>query len=64
MPDMLNLELMRIMPDMTIIITKNTMSSTDLIIEYSGNPSNKGIIKDANIRYRESNRICADVVEV
>ncbi len=40
------------------------MSSTDLIIEYSTNPSHKGIIDNANIRYRESNRICADVVEV
>ncbi len=40
------------------------MSSTDLIIEYSKNPPNKGIIENANIRYRESNRICADVVEV
>lgn len=40
------------------------MSSADLIIEYSQNPSNKGIIEDANIRYREANRVCADVVEV
>ncbi|MBP9779448.1 iron-sulfur cluster assembly scaffold protein [Candidatus Gracilibacteria bacterium] len=40
------------------------MSSTDLIIEYSSNPPNRGIQADAHIRYRESNRICADVVEV
>jgi NifU-like protein involved in Fe-S cluster formation len=40
------------------------MSSTDLIIEYSGNPPNKGILENANIRYREHNRVCADVVEV
>ncbi len=40
------------------------MSSQDLIIEYSSNPPNKGILKDANIRYRETNRVCADVVEV
>lgn len=40
------------------------MSSADLIIEYSKNPSNKGILKNANIRYREHNRVCADVVEV
>lgn len=39
-------------------------SSTDLIIEYSGNPPNKGILENANIRYREANRVCADVVEV
>ena len=40
------------------------MSSADLIIEYSGNPHNKKILENATIRYRESNRICADVVEV
>lgn len=40
------------------------MSSADLIIEYSQNPSNKRIMEDADIRYRESNRVCADVVEV
>ncbi len=40
------------------------MSSADLIIEYSQNPSNKGILENATIRYRESNRVCADVVEV
>jgi NifU-like protein involved in Fe-S cluster formation len=40
------------------------MSSTDLIIEYSSNPPNRWIHTDAHIRYRESNRICADVVEV
>ena len=40
------------------------MSSADLIIEYSKNPSNKGILENATIRYREHNRVCADVVEV
>ena len=40
------------------------MSSSDLIIEYSQNPSNKGILDNATIRYREHNRVCADVVEV
>lgn len=40
------------------------MSSTDLIIEYSNNPPNKGILEHANIRHRESNRVCADVLEV
>ena len=40
------------------------MSSADLIIEYSRNPPNKEILKDATIRYREPNRVCADVVEV
>jgi NifU-like protein involved in Fe-S cluster formation len=40
------------------------MSSADIIIEYSQNPPNKGILEHATIRYRESNRICADVVEV
>ncbi len=40
------------------------MSSTDLIIEYSNNPPNKGIFEYATLRHRESNRVCADVVEV
>lgn len=40
------------------------MSSQDLIIEYSQNPPNKEIMSDADIRYREANRVCADVVEV
>lgn len=40
------------------------MSSADLIIEYSRNPPNKEILEDATIRYREANRVCADVVEV
>lgn len=40
------------------------MSSQDLIIEYSQNPSNKWILDNASIRYREHNRVCADVVEV
>lgn len=40
------------------------MSSSDLIIEYSRNPPNKAILENATIRYREANRVCADVVEV
>ena len=40
------------------------MSSQDLIIEYSQNPPNKGILEHASIHYRETNRVCADVVEV
>jgi NifU-like protein involved in Fe-S cluster formation len=40
------------------------MTSQDLIIEYSANPPNKWILENATIRYRESNRICADVVEI
>ena len=40
------------------------MSSADLIIEYSQNPPNKWTLEDATIRYREANRVCADVVEV
>lgn len=40
------------------------MSSADLIIEYSQNPANKWILEGATIRYREHNRVCADVVEV
>ncbi len=40
------------------------MNSADLIIEYSKNPPNKEILENATIRYREANRVCADVVEV
>ena len=40
------------------------LSSSDLIIEYSSNPPNKGLLANADIRYREANRVCADVVEV
>lgn len=40
------------------------MSSADLIIEYSRNPPNKEILENATVRYREANRVCADVVEV
>jgi NifU-like protein involved in Fe-S cluster formation len=46
------------------ILLFTTLSSADLIIEYSSNPPNKGILDNANIRYRETNRVCADVVEV
>lgn len=40
------------------------MNSQELIIQYSQNPPNKQILDNATIRYRESNRVCADVVEV
>ncbi len=40
------------------------MDTNSLIIEYSQNPGNKYIMDDATIRYREHNRICADVIEV
>lgn len=40
------------------------MDTNALLIEYSNNPSNKYIMEDADIRYREHNRVCADVVEV
>lgn len=40
------------------------MDTNTLLIEYSNNPSNKYIMEDADIRYREHNRVCADVVEV
>ncbi len=40
------------------------MSSADLIIEYSRNPPNKEVLQNPTIRYREANRVCADVVEV
>lgn len=40
------------------------MDTNALIIEYSQNPVNKYIMEDATIRYREHNRICADVIEV
>ena len=39
-------------------------NSQELIIQYSQNPPNKQILDNATIRYRESNRVCADVVEV
>jgi NifU-like protein involved in Fe-S cluster formation len=40
------------------------MDTNALIIEYSNNPSNKYIMEDADIRYREHNRVCADVIEI
>ncbi len=40
------------------------MDTNALIIEYSQNPQNKYIMEDATIRYREHNRVCADVIEV
>ena len=40
------------------------MHTNDLIIEYSKNPTNKYIMEDPSVRYREHNRVCADVVEV
>ena len=41
-----------------------SLDTNDIIIEYSRNTPNKYIMEDATIRYREHNRICADVVEV
>lgn len=40
------------------------MNTNDIIIEYSNNPANKYIMEDATVRYREHNRVCADVIEV
>lgn len=40
------------------------MTSQELIIEYSQNPPNKGMMENPTIRYREVNRVCADVAEV
>lgn len=40
------------------------MSSQDLIIAYSKDPHNKKVMEDPTIRYKETNRICADIVEV
>lgn len=40
------------------------MNSQEIIIAYSKDPHNKKILEDANIRYKETNRVCADVVEV
>jgi NifU-like protein involved in Fe-S cluster formation len=40
------------------------MDTNALIIEYSKNPPNKSIPENYSIRYREQNRVCADVIEV
>lgn len=40
------------------------MNSQEIIIAYSQDPHNKKILENANIRYKETNRVCADVVEV
>lgn len=40
------------------------MDTNSLIIEYSNQPANKYILENPTIRYREHNRVCADVVEV
>jgi NifU-like protein involved in Fe-S cluster formation len=40
------------------------MDTNNIIIEYSTHPPNKYIMEDPSIRYREHNRVCADVVEV
>jgi nitrogen fixation NifU-like protein len=40
------------------------LDTNSLIIEYSQNPVNKYIMEGATVRYREHNRICADVIEV
>ena len=40
------------------------MNSQEIIIAYSKDPHNKKILENATIRYKETNRVCADVVEV
>lgn len=40
------------------------MNSQELIIEYSQNPPNKGVMENPTIHYHEVNRVCADVAEV
>ena len=40
------------------------MNSQEIIIAYSKDPHNKKILKNTTIRYKETNRVCADVVEV
>lgn len=40
------------------------MDTNSLIIEYSKNPVTKYIMEFPSIRYREHNRVCADIVEV
>ena len=40
------------------------MDTNALLIEYSKQPPNKWILENATIRHRETNRVCADVVEV
>jgi nitrogen fixation NifU-like protein len=40
------------------------MTVQDILIEYSKNPPNKGILEHATLRYKELNRLCADVCEV
>lgn len=40
------------------------MNSTDLIMAYSVNTPGKYIMENPTIRYRETNRVCSDVVEV
>ena len=68
MKNQINRVITRMITDMKlkilILITNSPMSSSDLIIEYSSNPPNKGILEHADIRYRETNRVCADIVEV
>ncbi len=41
-----------------------TLDTNALIIEYSHHPVNKYIMEHPTIRYREHNRVCADVIEV
>ncbi len=40
------------------------MDTNSLIIEYSKNPASKYVMEFPSIRYREHNRVCADIVEV
>jgi nitrogen fixation NifU-like protein len=49
---------------LSLVTLKYIVDTNALIIEYSQNPLNKYIMEDATIRYREHNRICADVIEV
>lgn len=51
-------------PELLTLYSILPLSSSELIIEYSSKPPNRGILENADIRYREANRVCADVVEV
>ncbi len=45
-------------------IINSAMDTNALLIEYSKQPPNKWILENPTIRHRETNRVCADVVEV
>lgn len=40
------------------------MDTQALLIEYSKSPPNRGILEHATIHHHETNRVCADVIEV